>query len=91
MSYEPSDYVVEPRQIVAAWAVCAALLAIALSVSIDHTNSDNRSVRVALLPQHDRAGAIDAVTKSSWLSDQPVHSDTGCPDGEKGTPQTSST
>jgi hypothetical protein len=51
MPYKPADHAVEPRQIVAAWAVCAALLLMALGASINHANSDNGSVREALLAQ----------------------------------------
>jgi hypothetical protein len=45
MSYDPSDYAVEPRRIVAAWAVCAALLVAALGANIGHANSDRGGVR----------------------------------------------
>ena len=45
MSYDPSDHVVGPRQIMAAWAVCVALLAIALGGSMGHASSDNGGVR----------------------------------------------
>jgi hypothetical protein len=41
MSYKPADHAVAPRQIVAAWAVCAALLVMALGANINHANSDN--------------------------------------------------
>ena len=46
MSYDPSDHAVRPRQIMAAWTVCVALLAIALAGSMGHASSDNGGVRM---------------------------------------------
>jgi hypothetical protein len=45
MPYDPSNHAVGPRQIMAAWAVCVALLAIALGGSIGHASPDNGGVR----------------------------------------------
>jgi hypothetical protein len=46
MSYNPSDHAVGPRQIMAAWAVCVALLAIALGGNLGHASSDNGGIRM---------------------------------------------
>ena len=50
MSYNPSDHAVGPRQIMAAWAVCVALLAIALGGSLGHASSDGGGVRLICSP-----------------------------------------
>jgi hypothetical protein len=80
MSYKPADHVIEPRQIVAAWAVCAALLVMGLGASINHSNADNSSVRETLLAQPGEGGAVGAVTKSSWRPGEHGHTGTGCAD-----------
>jgi len=41
MSYDPSDHAIGPRQIMAAWTVCVALLAIALGGSLGHASSES--------------------------------------------------
>jgi len=46
MSYDPSDHAVGPRQIMAAWTVCVALLAIVLAGSMGHASSDNGGIRM---------------------------------------------
>jgi len=46
MSYDPSDHAVGPRQIMAAWTVCVALLAVALAGSMGHASSDNGGIRM---------------------------------------------
>jgi len=78
MSYKPSDYAVEPRHVVAAWAVCAALLVMGLGASINHSNADNGSVRE--LTQGGGEGAVGILTNSSWLPGEHGHTGTGCAD-----------
>ena len=75
MSYNPSDHAIEPRRIVSAWALSAAILLMALGGSVI---SDKNRPCESLLPERAGQGAVSRLTESSWVPTEHGHTGEDC-------------